>query len=330
MHLLESSHQHRPVFIQLPIGGATKRHCRLRAPESYADRQAVCNVRALRRHGTGRMFSEARVSNLGKLQTVDIDLLDEPGMVNRLAHNVRDAYVDVDELKSRLLTVSMDLTMFEPIVFSEDEIATLVTLEVDAKLPTAAPDGRPPQLSVQRSEFAEILAGHAVIQALGANLPARRTRSKEIPDQQSRGADLLGLLDCRGTLPELLVGEVKATLDSTSPPSVVTDMAHKLRTLLGDFRLMQQELMWLRDNADEPNRQNVITLQLKHALKQPIAIRALPILVRQNAGQNDCGCFADDDALGSPVPVTFLRVIVTGDIASLASKVYKRARDLEP
>jgi hypothetical protein len=188
--------------------------------------------------------------------------------------------------------------------------------------------GRPKATDVQRSELGEIVAADVLRTLFETVVPASRLAEKEIPDQQTRGADVLGLEDVDEDTIVLVLAEVKGSTDKQSPPGVLAGMAEKLRQLAGERRVLLQELIWLRDHAEEtwaPLCAKVCSAFLLG--RKLFSMLLVPVLVRtaSTAGGDDCGAFkSDPDSFGERI--RFVTVHVEEDLFELARTVYTIAR----
>jgi hypothetical protein len=254
-----------------------------------------------------------------------------PGrLVEDLAPRITRPYFDEEAAKERIQRAARELNLFEGLALADDDPRLLdaVASERDAVLPAAWKGDRPKQLDVQRSEFGEIVAADVLSGLFGTRIPASRIAHKETPDQQTRGADVMGW---EGTLPELVlvISEVKGSVDSTSPPSVVAGMEEKLTTLQTDRRALLQELIWLRDHSSDACAVESIHACVAFQLRKPVFTTLLaPVLIRPAAvdGADDCGPFeATPDAFGAPI--RWITVLVEEDLFKLAAEVYQQARD---
>ena len=258
---------------------------------------------------------------------------DPAGLAAALAQRVRNVYFDLLAAQTRLNEAAAELTRFSGsrLTISDADIQAALEEELDAVLPADWKAGRPSQTATQRSELAEIIASEVVTTLFGTAVPASRIASKEIPDQQTRGADLLGLEDLEEPVLSLVVGEVKGSCAVSSPPGVVSDMAVKLVGLTSNRRSLLQELIWLRDHADDAHATICMRMCSGFLLRKYVPkIILAPILLRTagTEGAADHGKFSSS-AENFDYPIRFLRVIVdTEDLLTLAVAVYREARKL--
>lgn len=188
--------------------------------------------------------------------------------------------------------------------------------------------GRPQATDVQRSELGEIVAADVLRTLFETVVPASRLAEKEIPDQQTRGADVLGLEDVEADTIVLVLAEVKGSTDKRSPPGVLAGMAEKLKQLATERRVLLQELIWLRDHAEEawaPLCARVCGAFLLG--RRLFSILLVPVLVRtaSTAGDDDRGEFkSDPDSFGERI--RFVTVHIDEDLFELARTVYAIAR----
>lgn len=246
-----------------------------------------------------------------------------------LAPRITSPYFDEQAARERIQRAARELNLFPGESLADDDPRILEALaeERDAVLPAAWAGDRPKQLDVQRSEFGEIVAAEVLSSLFETRIPASRIAHKETPDQQTRGADVMGWEGDRPSL-VLVLSEVKGSTQRSSPPSVIDGMETKLRALTTDRRALSQELIWLRDHASDDHAQECSAACASFLLRRPVFSLAIsPVLVRPAA------CVADDDPgifRESPndfgVPVRFVTVIVEPDLFELAAEVYALAR----
>lgn len=262
----------------------------------------------------------------------------DPATIARsLAPRIQNAYFDKESAEKRLRSAAAELKLFDGAAFeiSDDVIAEALEEELDAVLPAewSADNGRPKQLDVQRSELAEIVAAEVLSELFQTVIPALRVSHKEIPDQQTRGADVVGFESRMGdVLPEIVLAEVKGSSDSNSPPGVVKGMQSKLRELSTDRRALLQELIWLRDNCDDSHAAMCAKVCAYFQLKRTLKLRLAPILLRTagTARSSDPGVFKSE-AESFGYNIRFVSVIIdTPDLFNFAVEVYRIARELAP
>jgi hypothetical protein len=246
-----------------------------------------------------------------------------------LAPRITVPYFNEDLARDRIIRAARELDLFagETLTEGDPRLEEAIAAERDAVLPAAWGEDRPRQLDVQRSEFGEIVAADVLSNLFGTRIPASRIAHKETPDQQARGADVLGW---EGAFPALVlvISEVKGSTEGASPPSVITAMEKKLRTLLEDRRALLQELIWLRDYSSDDHAEECAAACASFQLRAPAFTTLLaPILVRtaSKVGSNDAGAFRDaSKSFGSPI--RFISIVVEQDLFDLAADVYRRAR----
>ncbi|MFC9115001.1 Hachiman antiphage defense system protein HamA [Streptomyces sp. NPDC057092] len=213
---------------------------------------------------------------------------------------------------------------------SEEEIASALAEERDAVLPQSWQEGgREKHLDVQRSEFGEIIASEVLKQVFDTSIPAARIAHKEIPDQQTRGADVMGLEGIELSRPTLIVGEVKGSQSRKSPPGVVGQMVTKLEALSTNRRAMLQELAWLRDYSEEEYADICARIHASFLLKKDyFEIVLSPLLVRTDSTHhpNDAGDFRLKPGRFKN-RIRWVSIVVEGDLFELAQEVYRIARE---
>ncbi|MFJ5033257.1 Hachiman antiphage defense system protein HamA [Streptomyces sp. NPDC088560] len=248
-----------------------------------------------------------------------------------IAPLITDRYFDEAASQAALLRSASELGLFsgDSFVLSDEDIAAAITEERDAMLPESWKGGRPKHLDVQRSEFGEIVAAEVLKQIFDTQIPASRIKHKEIPDQQTRGADVMGLEDLEQPKPTLIIGEVKGSQDSKSPPGVVAGMVEKLGSLVTDRRALLQELCWLRDHAEDEYVDACSRMYASFVLKrEQFEMILTPLLVRtaDTHKETDPGEFKNNpDDFGKPV--RWVSIVVEGDLFDLAQEVYRIARE---
>lgn len=250
-------------------------------------------------------------------------------LVEDLAPRITAPYFDEAAARERVIRAARELKLFAPETLAPDDprVDAAVAVERDAVLPAAWRGDRPQALDVQRSEFGEIVAADVLTGLFGTRIPASRIAHKETPDQQARGADVMGWEGGDSGL-TLVMTEVKGSVSTTSPPGVVADMERKLRSLLTDRRALLQELIWLRDHSDEANARDCARACVSFQFGAPVFTALLaPVLIRAaaHAGDEDAGRFASQpSAFGAPI--RFVTVLIDDDLFELAHKVYAHAR----
>jgi hypothetical protein len=269
----------------------------------------------------------------GSRRFVSVSEIDVSNLAAALAPRIRNVYFRKRESRRRLREGIDDLNLFSStaIVVPDEEIESALEEELDAVLPAEWHRGRPRQTDVQRSELAEIIAAEVFSALFSTTLPAVRISGKEIPDQQTRGIDLMGMEDVDKPSVTVILGEVKGSCEQKSPPQVVADMALKLKTIVADRRALIQEFTWLRDHSDKHAKLcNRVYVGFLLKVTMPNFILA-PILVRSaaTAGGKDAGVFRGNGFPNSHA-VRFVRVtIMAEDLFKFAVEVYRHARRLE-
>ncbi|HVX32153.1 MAG TPA: Hachiman antiphage defense system protein HamA [Solirubrobacterales bacterium] len=246
-----------------------------------------------------------------------------------LAPRITRPYFDEETARDRIIRAARELEIFsgEELDADDPRIEAVVAEERDAVLPAAWKGDRPKQLDVQRSEFGEIVAAEVLSSLFETRIPTSRIAHKETPDQQTRGADVMGI---EGDEPQLLLilTEVKGSTDSKTPPGVIPDMEAKLKGLVENRRALLQELIWLRDHSSEAHTRECATICVSFQLRQPIfGLLLAPILIRtaSKEGASDAGGFRESpETFGCPI--RFVSVIVEPDLFELAGETYALAR----
>ncbi|MFB8405415.1 Hachiman antiphage defense system protein HamA [Streptomyces sp. NPDC055912] len=256
---------------------------------------------------------------------------DQAQFAHAIAPLVTAHYFDEADVRERLLRSAQELTLFsgESFEISEQDVQLALTEERDAVIPEPWKGDRKKHLDVQRSEFGEILASEALKQIFGTSIPASRIKHKEIPDQQTRGADVIGLEDIDQPSVSLILGEVKGSQDKKSPPGVVSGMEEKLGELIGNRRALLQELCWLRDHAEEGYVAVCSRLHASFVLKrEKFKITLAPLLVRTSDThhEKDPGAFKSNPQ-GFGKRIRWVSIVVEGDLFEIAQEVYRIARE---
>ncbi|WP_326636350.1 SAVED domain-containing protein [Nonomuraea fuscirosea] len=268
-----------------------------------------------------------------KHRFVTLSPADPAELVKTLAPRIRQAYFDIDAAEQRLRRAAAELTRFNSEAFqiTESEIERALEEELDAVLPAEWKGGRPRQTDTQRSELAEIIAAEILRLNFGSLVPASRIAAKEIPDQQTRGVDVLAIEDISTDSPTLIIAEVKGSCEAKTPPAVVADMAKKLKEVASERRTMLQELIWLRDHCDDEYLEVCTRMCARYQLRkyEPNIVFA-PVLVRtrETSDFGDFGIFYKQrDKF--PYTVRFASAILdVEDLFTFAVAVYKEARRL--
>jgi hypothetical protein len=273
--------------------------------------------------------------------------VDPEGLAEALAPQVQKAYFDVQQAEAKMRAAVADLKQFSAttLEITESAIRDALEEELDVVLPAewkAATEGgkaRPRQTDVQRSELAEIIAGMVLQDFFQTVIPAARIAHKEVPDQQTRGVDVLGIegLDFTDVqnlhLPSLVLvlGEVKGSCSAASPPAVVKDMETTLKSLVTDRRKLSQELLWLRDNCSEEHQRICAMIAAGYQLNaiNPKVVMT-PVLLRTaaTAGVKDMGNFQAKSSSFTN-NIRFVTVVLEADdLFNFAVQVYRKAREL--
>lgn len=256
---------------------------------------------------------------------------DQALFAQTIAPMITAHYFDEVNTRARLLRSAQELSLFsgEAFAITEEDMQKALSDELDAVLPEAWKGDRESHLDVQRSEFGEILAAEVLKQVFDTDIPASRIKHKEIPDQQTRGADVIGIEKVQEARPTLVLGEVKGSTDQKSPPGVVSGMQKKLGELVQNRRALLQELCWLRDYADEPYVAACSRIHASFILKKDhFDIVLAPLLVRSSSThhEDDAGAFKKRPTdFGKPI--RWVSIVVEGDLFEVAQEVYRIARE---
>lgn len=281
---------------------------------------------------TPELFTVVSDETVSDHRYVHVVPSDSATFARRLAESLEKHYFDRDTSRQALVRAAEELSVFSGNSFNLEDIEAALHDELDAALPADLRD-RPEPLGVQRSEFAEIVASEVLKEVFGTSVPASRIRHKEVPDQQTRGADIVGLEQLEAMhAADLILSEVKASQDRVSPPGVVADMVTKLTSLLTRRRTLLQELIWVRDHASEEYAEICGTLCATYSLKkETFRIIIAPILVRSAATHSD-----DDPGVFRTHPhhfgrsVRWVSIVIDADLLQIARQVYRIAREGQP
>jgi hypothetical protein len=268
---------------------------------------------------------------VGEHRYVHVVPADPESFVRAVAPLVTAHYFDEVDARARFLRSAQELTLFsgESFEVTDEDVQLALTAERDAVLPAAWKGDRGKQFDVQRSEFGEILAAEALKQVFGTTIPASRIKHKEIPDQQTRGADVIGLENEQQQTVTLILGEVKGSQDRKSPPGVVAGMEEKLTELVGSRRALLQELCWLRDHAEESYVGVCSRIHTSFILKRDeLEVVLAPLLVRtdETHHEDDPGKFKTDPGVFGH-SIRWVSIVVEGDLFEIAQDVYRLARE---
>ena len=283
------------------------------------------------------MFEEVQRETSGAHTYVKVKPANDPQYVRSIAKRVQSAYFDRQASRDQLIQAVAELRNFDGSAFevSAEDIETALAEELNAVIPQEwkTESKRLKQLDVQRSELAEIIAHEVLVTIFGTVIPASRIKNKEIPDQPTRGADLIGLDDIdRNPVPVLVLSEVKGSGDAKSPPAVISGMREKLGELTTDRRNLLQELTWLRENSEDQYARRCGKLYAYFVLNRgPLRVTLAPVLLRtaSTSKDGDPGVFIDDaESFGCDVRFTSV-ILDVADLFDFAVEVYRLARELD-
>lgn len=278
---------------------------------------------------SGPLFLVSDERTVGNHRYVRVEPASPDTLAADLAPRVRQYYVDEHAARDRLSRAASDLVVFgaTAVTLTEEEVDEAVKIELHASLPREWSGDRPRQLDPQRSELGEIVAAEVLSQLFDTRIPASRISHKEIPDQQARGADVMGLEGQPALGSVLVLCEVKTSEDTASPPGVVAGMEAKLRTLTTDRRAMVQELIWMRDHSDGAHASMTSSMCAAFLLKrETFALVLSPVLIRRasTSQETDPGRFETHaDSFGHPI--RWVSVLLDTSLFDFATDVYRRA-----
>lgn len=279
----------------------------------------------------GPLFHVVDDQTVGDHRYVRVAPTDPATLAADLAPRVREYYINVAKAHSRIKAACSSLYAFRDSGLPDDAaIRAALAEEVDAAIPQAPSTEQPEQLDLRRSELAEILAAEVVRDIFGACIPASRIKHKEIPDQPTRGADVVALEHVDRDRPVLVLCEVKGSSEASSPPGVVSGMASKLKTLVGKRRALTQELEWVGEHADADHAKLVDEILVGHLLSRPqFSIMLNPVLLREAAvaADTDAGAFASAPE-SFRHPIRWVSIVVDADLLELAAEIYALARQV--
>lgn len=254
----------------------------------------------------------------------------EDGLGPELSAVVRELYAEPAVLATLLRDAAAGLGH----VADDAAIDAMVEEVVGAVVPPGVASGRPgraarpAQLELSRNELGEVIAHLAAQEIYGTVVPAKRVRNKEVSGMPSRGMDLLGIdLDPLS----LILGEVKTSESTVSPPAVVGVGDDSLRGQLLSYVATRdrviQALNWTAKHAPADHRPAVLRAMFMY-LKNEVPIVVFAALIRPAAvaSATDFGCFQDDPEQFMPGAVRFCLVSLAEPISDLARDVYDQAR----
>ena len=128
-------------------------------------------------------------------------------------------------------------------------------------------------------------------QKQGVIWPWNTERDKRTPKASLPGADLIGFIEVENET-RLVLGEIKASSDVSTPPNVMNGrggMVHQLETLATDLKILSQLLRYLqprcKNSPHEDQFNAAVTLLFKSGNK---AIALFGVLIRDTApAEND-------------------------------------------
>lgn len=187
-------------------------------------------------------------------------------------------------------------------------------------------------LEAEHPEERDWAVGEALAEAwlsreYGVVWPWNMERDKRTPQASLPGADLVGFVT-KGSETRLVLGEVKSSTDSRTPPNVVTGrsgITRQLENLATDMGLLYTLIRWLqsrcRGNDAEPHFNAAISLLLQSGNK---AVALYGVLVRdtqpderdlRNRGQHL------GEIVKAPTWCHLLAIYIPCSIASLPARV---------
>lgn len=260
-----------------------------------------------------------------RFTTYDCESHDDKDLVEELAERIRELYVDEERLRAVL---EQSIIGLEPVA-DPALISGAIADTINAAVPEPGQRQERTWLDLPRNELAEVLAYFIAEEVSEAVVPATRVREKEVPGQPPRGLDLLAFLV--EPAPRLLITEVKASEQASSPPAVVGSGPDSLRgqllAFLHDRKRVLTELNWVMKHAPAAHEEMVGRAMLLWVAGS-LPITLVPLLVRTTTslGTNDYGVFHQAPGQFSPALVQFELICLPSGLADLAEQVYNRAR----
>lgn len=178
---------------------------------------------------------------------------------------------------------------------------------------------------------AEALAEAWLSQKYGVVWPWNTERDKRTPKASLPGADLIGFIEL-GNETRLVLGEVKASSDASTPPNVMNGrggMAQQLETLAADLSILFQLLRYLqprcKNSPHEGQFNAAVALLLTSGNK---AITLFGVLIRDTApAENDLKSRAQNLAkqIRSPSSCHLQALYLPQAISDLPHLIYRGA-----
>lgn len=260
-----------------------------------------------------------------RFSTYDCEAHEDKDLVEELAERIRELYVDEERLRAVL---EQSIIGLEPVA-DPGLVSGAIAETVTATVPRPGQRRKHPWLDLARNELAEVLAYFIVEEVSQAVVPATRVREKEVPGQPPRGLDLLAFII--EPTPRLLIAEIKASEEASSPPGVVgsgpDSLRGQLRAFVQDRQRVLIELNWVMKHAPTTHEEMVGRAMLQW-VQRALPITVVPVLVRTSTtlGANDYGVFHDDTSQFSPALIQFELICLPTALANLAEMVYNKAR----
>ena len=173
----------------------------------------------------------------------------------------------------------------------------------------------------------EAMAEAYISREHGVTWPWNMERDKRTPRASLPGADLVGF-EINGERVRLVLGEVKTSSDSHTPPNVMngrSGMAHQIDNLAADLGLINQLLKWLhprcKGTEHEPSFNTAIALFLESGNK---AVALFGVLIRDTQ-PNELDLRARGRSLAgrlqSPTTCQLIAIYLPCAIANLPKRV---------
>ncbi|MBE0576219.1 MAG: hypothetical protein IH613_10015 [Desulfuromonadales bacterium] len=213
--------------------------------------------------------------------SIDLKYHDEKDQVSWRGKHV----ANVEEFKSFLSTDGVRNRLYDEEEHQdyEAELRALATTDMETDTIERLLSSEPEKISW---EVGEALAESLLEEERGVTIPWNGERDKKTPKASLPGADIVGFIN-DGDDVYLMIGEVKTSNDSSTPPQVMygkSGMNHQLENLATNISIHNCLLQWLRPRCKEPTLEKlyqaaVVTYLRSHGK----AIKLIGMLMRDTA-----------------------------------------------
>ncbi len=247
----------------------------------------------------------------------------EEKLINLLKPVIRELYLDYSNLKKQL----------DETGFSEKDIEKHIKNLLKVSIPVENNVSDVNNFSVQRSEFAEILASICLEELFKTTMPVSNIKYKELSDRSSRGIDILGY-ETDGSNLSLIICEVKASSDKNNPPGVVDSgkdcLRNQLITYISDKNKTLDRINTLRKKCMDLENKKIMTKISMLWGKQDhsqLNVVLCPVLIREKDKYDvkDFGSFRQKPSDFNPGKIRYLILCLHGSINKLSQKCYEEA-----